>query len=266
MTASLGAGEFDDTPSGPVLFGMTLTGKTIGIALGVLGVGAAIYGFMNFVSPKFGEIEQNDTQIREKTSGNDQKKAQIAQKGDPKKKLEEAKARNEAVIALMPSPSTLATLLFDLNAQIPELVRVPNTFGLQIETRGGLREYRPVTTPPKAATAVAPAAAGAAPAVVGAQFEETKVPIKFSGLYEDLVLSIRNIERLKPLLQLSNLQVVTVSNLKAAEDNRFTPEQQKQILQTLPPVLDVSFELTASVPVKIEPPKDAAATTQPAPQ
>ncbi len=257
MTASLGAGEFDDTPSGLVLFGMTLTGKTIGIALGVLGVGAAGLVFANFVSPLFGEIEQNDTQIREKSSGNDQKKAQIAQKGDPKKKLEEAKAKNEAVIALMPSPSSLATLLFDLNAQIPEVVRVPNTFGLQIETRAGLREFRPVTTPPK--PPAAPAADGAAP-VVGAQFEETKVPIKFSGLFEDLVISIRNIERLKPLLQLSNLQVTTVTNLKAAEDGRFTPEQQKQILQTLPPVLDVSFDLTASVPVKIEPPAPPAAT------
>ncbi|MGQ9865823.1 MAG: hypothetical protein ACUVSQ_06005 [Pseudanabaenaceae cyanobacterium] len=259
MTASLGAGEFDDTPSGPVVFGMTLTGKTIGIALGVLGVGAAIFGFLNFVSPLFGEIEQNDTQIREKASGNDQKKAQIAQKGDPKQKLEAAKAKNEAVLALMPSPSTLATLLLDLNAQIPEVVRVPNPFGLQIETRAGLREFRPVTvlpTPPDA-----PAAAGATPAV-GAQFEETKVPIKFSGLFEDVVTSIRNIERLKPLLQLSNLQVSTVMDFQAAKDSRFTPEQQKQILQTLPPILDVSFELTAKVPVKIEPPAAAAPPAQ----
>ncbi|MFQ3679739.1 MAG: hypothetical protein SNJ60_04435 [Pseudanabaenaceae cyanobacterium] len=255
MTASLGAGEFDDTPSGTVLFGMTLTGKTIGILLGVLGVGVAGYGFLNFVSPKFGEIEQNDTQIREKVSSNDQKKAQIAQKGDPKQKLEAAKAKNEAVIALMPSPSTLATLLFDLNAQIPEVVRVPNTFGLQIETRAGLQEFRPVTTLPPTATAPAGAApAGEAAPGVGAQFEETKVPIKFSGLFEDLLISIRNIERLKPLLQLSNLQVTTVTNLQPAGDSRFTPEQQKQILQTLPPVLDVSFDLTAKVPVKIEPP------------
>ncbi len=261
MTASLGAGEFDDTPSGPVVFGVTLTGKTLGIILGALGVGAAGFIFVNLVSPLLGEIEKNDTQIQEKVSSNDQKKAQIKQKGDPKKKLEEAKAKNEAVIALMPSPSTLATLLFDLNAQIPELVRVPNTFGLQIETRAGLKEFRPVTIPPKA-VAVAPAAEGATPPV-GAQFEETKVPIKFSGLFEDLVISIRNIERLKPLLELSNLQVTTVPNLKPAEDTRFTPEQQKQILQTLPPVLDVSFDLTARVPVKVEPPPAAPSPTQP---
>ncbi len=261
MTASLGAGEFDDAPSGPVVFGVTLTGKTLGIILGFLGVGAAGFIFVNFVSPLFGEIEKNDTQIREKVSSNDRKKEEINQKGDPKKKLEEAKAKNEAVIALMPSPSNLETLLFDLNDQIPKVVQVPNTFGLQIETRGGLKEFRPVTTPPKAATAT-PAADGTPPPV-GAQFQETKVPIKFSGLFEEVVKSIRNIERLKPLLELSNLQVTAVPNLKPAEDSRFTPEQQKQILQTLPPVLDVSFDLTARVPVKVEPPPPAASPTQP---
>jgi type IV pilus assembly protein PilO len=243
MTANLGAGAniSEDSGEGLSLFGITLNSRTIGIILAVLGVGLAIYGTVQYTLPNFEKIEKNNNEIKAKQDAIDSKTRQIAAKGNVVEKVEIAKRKNEAVLELLPTVASMNTLLVDLNAQIPELVTIPNQFGLVVETRSGLKDYKPVE------------------GAKNDQFVQNNLNVKFAGTYEDIVEVVRKIERIKPLLQLKNLKVKPVTNLTPAENKRYTAEQQKQILQVLPPVLDVSFDLVANTPkpAEVKPPEGA---------
>jgi type IV pilus assembly protein PilO len=231
MTANLGAGNLtEDSSEGLSLFGITLNSRTIGIILAVLGIGLAIYGTVQYTLPNFEKIEKNNNEIKAKQDAIDSKTKQITAKGNVVEKVEIAKRKNEAVLELLPTVESMNTLLVDLNAQIPELVTIPNQFGLVVETRSGLKDYKPTEGPKND------------------QFVENKLNIKFAGTYEDIVDVVRKIERIKPLLQLKNLKLKPVTNLTPAPTKRYTAEQQRQILQVLPPVLDVSFDMVANTP------------------
>jgi type IV pilus assembly protein PilO len=241
MTANLGAGAnlADDAPEGLSLFGISLNSRTIGIVLAVAGVGLAVWGTTQYTAPNFEKIEKNETEITTKGQSIIAKNNQITAKGNVLEKVEIAKRKNEAVLELLPTSESLNTLLVDLTSQIPELVTIPNKFGLVVETRSGLKDYKPVEVPAK-----------------DAQYAQNLVNVKFAGTYDDIVEVVRKIERIKPLLQLKNLKVKPVSNLVPAETKRYTAEQQRQILQVLPPVLDVSFDLIANTtkPPTLTPP------------
>jgi type IV pilus assembly protein PilO len=54
-------GNFDSSPSYPVIFGITLTPKIGGILFGVLGLAATAYLFLNMVMPTWDTYSQNQT-------------------------------------------------------------------------------------------------------------------------------------------------------------------------------------------------------------
>jgi len=232
MTANLGAGVnlADDTSEGLSLFGITLNSRTIGIVLAVAGVGLAVWGTSQYTAPNLEKIEKNENDIRSKGESIATKDSQITAKGNVLEKVEIAKSKNQAVLDLLPTTENMNTLLVDLNAQIPEIVRIPNQFNLVVETRSGLKDYKPVELPAK-----------------DAQYSQNVVNVKFAGTYQDIVEVIRKIERIQPLLQMKNLKLKPVT-LVPAETKRYTAEQQAQILKVLPPVLDVSFDLIANTP------------------
>ncbi|MDX1977011.1 MAG: hypothetical protein SFT94_04995 [Pseudanabaenaceae cyanobacterium bins.68] len=245
MTANLGAGAniTEDSGEGVVLFGLTLNSRTIGIILAVAGVGLAIYGTTQYTMPNFELIEKNETAIKTKRESIDSKSRQITAKGDVVAKVEIARRKNQAVLELLPTRESINTLLIDLNAQIPQLVAIPNQFGLVVEARSGLKGYKP------------------APGTENEQFTPNNLKVEFGGTYEDILEVTRKIERIKPLLQMKNLRVKPAVVAPSAENKRYTPEQQTQILQVLPPVLDISFDLIANTP---KPPSELPSGEAPA--
>jgi hypothetical protein len=113
--------EVDGEGEGPVIFGIALTPKIMGIGAGV--VGALLAGFLIYklvlptlttgqtlredIKTKQDEIEKQDQRLRERNKA--------------EKELAEAKIRRSTVTSLFADDASLETLLFDINEQINKI-------------------------------------------------------------------------------------------------------------------------------------------------
>lgn len=227
MTANIGA-EFEENTGGVVLFGQTLSAKTLGIALGVIGIAAAGYIFVNYVQPLWTTIDSTKLSIADKTNGNATKTALIKQKGDLPQKIELAKTRSEVVLSLLPSFDTMDTLLIDLN----KLIKTSNVSPLQL-TGELLESFSP--TPP---SAILPEG----------QYRTQTLSIQFASSYNDLIAILRSIESLRTLVVVQDLQLTKRQTVTLRNPGNLTAEQQKAQLERLPPVLSTTFKLVAYIP------------------
>lgn len=105
-------------PSYPVVFGIELTPKVQGIALAVLGLGAAVFLFTRVVAPL--QTEKNALQDRI-----DEKENTLANQEESLRQIEEVQAeldrvltQREGIYSLLGDPTSLDTLLLDTNQQI----------------------------------------------------------------------------------------------------------------------------------------------------
>lgn len=239
MTANIGA-EFDENAGGVVLFGQTLSARTLGIALGVIGIAAAGYMFVSFVQPLWTTIDTTKAGIDAKGKSIAEKDSQIKQKADLPQKAILAKERETTVLSLLPSADTMDTLLIDLN----KLIKPSNISPAQLS--GELLEsFSP--TPP---TAIVPEG----------QYRTQTVNIQFSSSYGDLITILRSIESLRTLVVVQNLQLTT-RQVTLRNPGSLTPEQQKAQIARLPPTLNTTFNLLAYIPVGEEELKAIAAAT-----
>jgi len=231
MTANIGA-EFEENTGGVVLFGQTLSAKTLGIALGIIGIAAAGYVFANYVQPLWTTIDTTKTSIAEKTSSNTAKAAQVKQKGDLPQKTELAKTRSEVVSSLLPSTDTMDTLLIDLN----KLVKTSDVNPSQL-TGDLLESFSP--TPPSAI-------------VPEGQYRTQTLSIQFASSYNDLISILRSIESLRTLVVVQDLQLTKRQSVTFRNPGNLTAEQQKAQIELLPPVLGTTFKLVAYIPATDE--------------
>jgi type IV pilus assembly protein PilO len=238
MTANIGA-DFEENAGGVVLFGQTLSSRTLGIALGIIGVAAAGYMFVTFVQPLWTTIDTTKTGINDKTGSIAAKDAQIKQKADLPQKAIIAKERSTTVLSLLPNPDTMDTLLIDLN----KLIRPSNISPVQLS--GDLLEsFSP--TPPSVL-------------VPQGQYRTQTVNIQFSSSYGDLITILRSIESLRTLVVVQNLQL-TKKTVTLRNPGKLTPEQQRDQIARLPPTLNTTFNLLAYIPASEEEIKALAAT------
>jgi type IV pilus assembly protein PilO len=230
MTANIGA-DFEENAGGVVLFGQTLSVRTLGIALGIIGVAAAGYMFVNFVQPLWTTIDTTKAGIDAKNKSIADKVAQIKQKADLPQRAISAKERSTTVLSLLPNPDTMDTLLIDLNKLIqPSSVSPAQLSGDLLES------FSP--TPPSAL-------------VPQGQYRTQTVNIKFSSSYGDLITILRNIESLRTLVVVQNLQL-TKRTVTLRNPGKLTAEQQKDQIARLPPTLNATFNLLAYIPASEE--------------
>jgi type IV pilus assembly protein PilO len=233
MTANLSAAQQSDggTEGGISLFGMTLTSKVLGIGLAVIGVGLAGYGVTQFVIPKNEEIQNNTKSIEAKKTSVADLDKKLKSKGDVNQRVEAANVKNKYVLSLLPSVDSIDTLVRDINAQVPKTIVVslpPFSFDLE----GTLQEFTPKGV------------------VDTAQYRTYSYGISFDSTFPEMLKTIQNIERLKPLLIVKDLTLTK----KAIPPDLFKlpgniPEdKKKQILDNFPPVLTTKFTLIAYVP------------------
>lgn len=270
--------NYDAGPSYPVVFGVTLTPLVSGVLLALLGLGGAAYLLLNFVQPEWDKYQQLNAQV-------EQKKAQVAQQGQLRKQIEDAKASLETarkqradVLTLFANESTLNTLVLDLNRQIetrnagiararqeklascPAWVRrnlqqVEDQAG-DLVARAQLKRFVP---DPKLSGVITDGSYGPQ---VNNKLKREVVSVAIEGNFNQTQSILRSIERLQPLLVFRNLQSVAgvdgkkQSKLYESRGNsvRFLPNCQPDSKIT------TTFQLEALLPLTAE---ESAAVNKP---
>lgn len=250
---------FDEVPDYPTVFGVRLTPAVTGILaalIGLAGAGALAY---YLVLPEWEAYQQLTTQVQ-------QTEAEIAQQQQTKQKIEqakkdldEAKQQQQEVLTLFANDNALNTLLLDLNrqvdarnadlarrreqklAQCPVIVRQNlKDFEDQagsLVTKAELKTYTPVVQ--KSAIVND----GSFGAQVNGKLRREAVTVELTGNFEQTAAILQSIERLQPLLVISDLtstlDTKSASFVALPGGANCVPE----------PRIDTKFQLAALLPL-----------------
>jgi type IV pilus assembly protein PilO len=235
-------GEFGESPTYPVVFGISFTPKIIGILVGVLGLGAALYIVLNMLMPAWDTYQQQQAKETELQGQVDQKKASIKKIDQVKAELEQAKVQQVQVLSLFSNEKTLDTLLLDLN----RLVETSNGQVTANGIRGELKRFVPASQKPE------PINDGSLGTLVNGKLKRSTINVQIVGTYEQTQSILRNIERLQPLLIVKEYQ----SNLERLPSDPSDPG----VKRFGPAPLSTSFQLQALMPLN---PAEVAAAAAP---
>lgn len=242
MTAA-NFGTTQDAGGGLELFGITLTGKIIGILLGIGGIGLAVYGTLNYTQPAQQQIDNLKVQI----TTLDGEIASASQNGNKleatKRQLAEEKAKNTFVLGLLPTLDSLDTLITDINRQIPQTTEI--TIGEGLSTVSFTVDSRLQAFTPKTTTGA------------GAQHTVYSFDISFDATFPAVIRTIQNLEKLRTFMVVRNIKLsikpIPPSILKFQEGVQVNPGDLDKIVKNLPPIVGVSFTLEAYVPKALAP-------------
>ncbi|MEM9772239.1 MAG: hypothetical protein AAF889_11705 [Cyanobacteria bacterium P01_D01_bin.73] len=228
MTLSNAQGSEDFGADYPVVFGITMTPATQGIAIAIAGIGAAVYLAVNFVMPKYESYNELKAQVSEKEAQLERVAEERKQLEEVFKNLEEAQVLQNQVLALFPSEETTTTLPLDLNRIVTE------QFG------------RLVKFEPDEAGAVV-VSNGAWGAAVNGKLREETVSVTFEGDFDQTSNILRNLERYQALLVVDNIDSeLTIAN----QPVRFDAKNGQLVAAGKPKIrIATSLELKVLTPV-----------------
>ncbi|MBD2319527.1 hypothetical protein [Phormidium tenue] len=243
MTNVGAASGIEEVGGGVTLFGVTFTSKILGILIGVGGIALAAYVASNYVMPLWDSVQSGQQNISKKKTNVTTLEGQVASKGNIAQRIEAANQQNKFVLSLLPSVDNIDTLIRDIQEQIPKTIVIALPPDFSYELAGTLRTFQP-TAP-----------------VIGAQYNTYSFTVGFDGKFEDVLNTIQRIERLRPLLVVKDLKLTK----KALPTTTFkfsrpiAAGKEKEILDSLPPLIGADFTLQAFVPKTEEELKAAAA-------
>ncbi|OYQ64961.1 hypothetical protein B9G53_09300 [Pseudanabaena sp. SR411] len=247
MTNVGAASGIEEVGGGVTLFGITFTSKILGILIGVGGVGLAAYVASSYVMPIWESVQSGQKNIETKKTNVVTLEGQVASKGNIAQKIEAANQQNKFVLSLLPNVDNIDTLIRDIQEQIPKTIVIALPPDFSYELAGTLRTFQP-TAP-----------------VLGPQYNTYSFTVGFDGKFEDVLNTIQRIERLRPLLIVKDLKLTK----KALPTTTFkfsrpiAAGKEKDILDSLPPLIGADFTLQAFVPKTEEELKAAAAAAPP---
>lgn len=243
------SGIEDSSAGGITLFGVTLTSKILGILIGVAGIGLAGYAASSYVLPILEQVQSGQQNIETNKTEVATLKGQVASKGNVLAKIEEANQQNKFVLSLLPDVDNIDTLIRDIQEQIPKTIVIALPPDFSYEIAGTLRTFQPVEP------------------VRGAQYDTYTFNIGFDGKFEDVLNTVQKIERLRPLLIVKDLKLtkktLPITSFKFSRP--IAAGKEKEILDSLPPLIGADFTLQAFVPKTEEELKAAAAAAAAAP-
>lgn len=223
-------------PSYPKVFGISLTPAVSGLLIALLGLGGAAWLFVNLVQPL---LEQN-AQLRQDISAKEQQllnredtQRQIA---EARNRLQEAKQLQADVLSLFATDKSLDTLLLDVN----ERVQAVNAGIQNPDNRAVLSKFD------LNSTLSGPVTDGSLGDVVNNRLERRVYDVAIKGTFPQTQSIIRNIERLQPLLVVSNLKSEldpATQKIVLNNQGRLAPTGQPEARIT------TSFQLAALVPI-----------------
>ncbi|MGB7442821.1 MAG: hypothetical protein WA919_17285 [Coleofasciculaceae cyanobacterium] len=226
-----------ETPEYPTAFGVTITPKVGGIALGVLGLLLAGYLLMKVVQPTWQRYQELKADIADKKSQIQQEEEILKQIEEKKVQLAQAEQKNRQVLSLFANENTLDTLLLDLNNFVKD-------------REGTLLKYQPKQEKPILVED------GSLGSQVNGKLKRQSIDLELEGRFEQIQSIMRSFERLQSLLLVKdfNAQLSAPSSV-VIEQGRAVPLEQ--------PTLKTSFTLEALMPLDEQEAAAEAAKQQP---
>lgn len=201
-------GVQEAAPEYPTAFGITLTPTVIGIILALVGLGGALYLFLNVLQPALQRRSELAAEVRSKEADLANQEQALQEIEEVEAELEAALAERRSVYGLFSSEDQLDTLILDINRQIvptnvgiedlrrqligagvdPELVGARLTQVEPLPDRSGV-----ITTEDLEENTYY------TDEIVG-KLRSEKIAVGIQGDFAQIQSIIRNIERLEPLL------------------------------------------------------------------
>jgi type IV pilus assembly protein PilO len=251
MTASgdfipTGDGNIDG-PAYPKVFGITLTPTVIGILLGLLGALGAYLLWSNLVQPALERNQQLKQEIADKEQQLVSQQETQKQIEDSRRRLQEAKQLQADVLGLFATEESVDTLLLDINERVNSV-----NAGIQDPAKRATLSRFDLNN--ELSGVVADGSLGSA---VDNRLRRQVYNVELKGSFPQIASIIRNIERLQPLLILSNFESeldTSTQKLVLDTQGRLIPANQPDTRVT------TSFRMDALVPVQ-----NQAGTAAPSP-
>ncbi|MDS1345786.1 pilus assembly protein PilO [Planktothrix agardhii] len=243
--------DVDGEDSGPVIFGIALTPKIMGIGAGVVGVLVAGFLIYQFVLPTLtiGQTLRGD--IKTKQDEIEKQDQRLREKDKAKKELADAKIRRDTVTALFADDASLETLLFDINEQINKI----NAGIIDNSKRAQLTQFKPIPLEKPEDEIVNDSSLGAE---VNGKLRRRRYEVEFTGSFEQTRQFLVALERLQPLLVVRGLksQLGDATSVIEGEyrQGKFVPSANQPQRR-----LKSNFELQVLLPLSQEEVKAAAA-------
>lgn len=198
-----------DEPLNPVVFGIELTPKVLGILAALAGIGLAIFLFQRFVQP----VRQSNQELKADIELKEDQLETQAERLEEIAKLEEereaALVQRRNVYSLFADESSMDTLLLDINQRVKNSNASIGAARNQIQARGippilveaQLRSFNP------AGEAVVDD--GSLGTEVDGKLKRQTYSVDFAGDFAQTQSILSNIERLEPLLLLRNFSLAS---------------------------------------------------------
>ncbi|NJM95998.1 MAG: hypothetical protein HC800_01180 [Phormidesmis sp. RL_2_1] len=203
--------DFLDEPLNPVIFGIELSPAVIGGLIALVGIGAAVYGYIKLVQPV---VQANTALSAEIATKEGQLVSQAQQLQDIAKveaELDTAMARRRDVYSLFANEKTMDTLLIDINQRIEGSNATLSGVRNQVKARGIppiLVEAKLEAFTPGEKVVVSDGSLGDG---VNGKLKRETYSIQFSGDYAQTQVILRNLERLEPLLMIRDFNLTSGS-------------------------------------------------------
>ena len=254
--------EEDVEASGPVVLGVPLTPKNIGIGIAIAGVLPAVFGVFKLVMPTIAQGNELNNQITAKQQEIEQQEERLSKKAEAEQQLAEALQRRAAVTALFADEATLETLIFDIEEQLNSV----NAGVTDDDQKARITKFEPAepqggTQPTSDVEVVNDGSLGSA---VNGKLRRRKYEVEFEGSFAQTRQFLIILERMQPMLVVRNLKSELAESTPVVEgeykQGKFIPatEQPQRRLKT-------SFTLSALMPLSQEQRDAATAGATPAP-
>ena len=241
--------EEEQEISAPVVLGVPLTPKNIGIAIGVAGVLLAAFGMFKLVMPTIARGNELNDQIAATQTEIEQQEERLSKKGEAEQQLAEAQQRRAAVTALFANEETLETLMFDIEEQLNRV----NAGVTEDEEKARITQFEPVQAQggDQSASAIEVVNDSSLGSAVNGKLRRRKYEVEFEGSFAQTRQFLIILERMQPMLVVRDLKTELTESAPVVEgeykQGKFIPagEQPQRRLKT-------SFTLSALMPLSQE--------------
>jgi type IV pilus assembly protein PilO len=238
MTAA-NMGTLEGTGGGVTLFGFTLTGKALGILIGLLGVGAAGYATFTITLPDQERATALESQIEQLKTDISSQQAVANTISQKEAELAEVKKKSDFVLSLLPTVDNIDTLVSDLNAQIPPSTTITLSNGVSAVIDSRLKNFTPSIS------------------ADGGLYETYSFNIAFDSTFPAAIEAIQRIEKLQSFLVIKDIKLnrgqISAEELNIPSGFDVDASAVQLIIANLTPKVSVSFKLDAYVPKKNDP-------------
>ncbi|NJR40340.1 MAG: pilus assembly protein PilO [Leptolyngbyaceae cyanobacterium CSU_1_4] len=229
------SGETADTPDFPKLFGLSLTPTVNGVLVALVGLVGAYLLFSSLVQPALQRNQELSQDIATKEAQRQNLELFKKQIEDARLRLKDAEQLRADVLSLFASEKSVDTLLLDVN----ERVQSVNAGITDPDQRATLSKFD------LDAEASGPVVDGSLGSEVNNRLERRVYQVEIKGSYPQTQSIIRNIERLQPLLVISNFK----TDLDSSTQEVLFSDQGRLLGQPVTRIT-TGFQLAALVPIE----------------